>query len=806
MNSEVLDPPVAVSPAQRSESQATASRGGVEASRGPLNDGSPFPRLALLGMESDSHRPGGLNRYFEALARALAASGADTSRLVVGPAPGGLPGVRAGGRISDPLPIRMARYWWAAQPMAGGADLVDAHFALYALLPLHFGRLARHPWTVHFQGPWADESALERRIGTAGRLMRVALERAVYRRSQELVTLSAAFRRVLVESYGVLPWRVHVIPPGVDLEAFSPEGREQARAALGLARDDQVVLAVRRLTPRMGLSVLLDAWTKVAGAGRNRLLAIAGDGPLMADLERQAKRSGLSGQLRLLGRLDEATLACWFRAADVSVVPSLALEGFGLVVLESLASGTPVLVSDAGGLPEAVQGLDPSLVVPAGDAGALATRLREALDGRLPPRLDCRRHAEHFSWERVSSANLAVYRRALEVQPPRGIRVVYLDHAARLSGGELALLRLVPALEGVDAHVIVAEDGPLVRRLLRAGVSVEVVPMYESARALPRDRVEPGRLPPATAIAAATYVVRLARRLRRLHPDLVHTNSLKAAVYGGMAARLARVPCVWHIRDRIAPDYLPAAAVRALQAAGRRLPAAVIADTQASLAYLSLPAGVGHVIPSPVEVTRPAAAGNRDGGFRLGIVGRVARWKGQHVFLSAFAEAFPEESARAVVIGEALFEGDKSYAAEVRAFAEELGIGSRVDFVGFTEEVSAELAGLDVLVHASVVPEPFGQVVVEGMAAGLPVVATDGGGPREIITDGVDGLLYPAGDEHALAEMLRRLAADPGLRKRLGQAGQSRASQFSTNRVAPQVVDVYREVLGLDVGEVLVGR
>jgi glycosyltransferase involved in cell wall biosynthesis len=199
-------------------------------------------------------------------------------------------------------------------------------------------------------------------------------------------------------------------------------------------------------------------------------------------------------------------------------------------------------------------------------------------------------------------------------------------------------------------------------------------------------------------------------------------------------------------------------------------------------------------------------ASDRDGPLRLGIVGRVAPWKGQHVFLSAFAEAFPEESARAVVIGDALFEGDKSYAADLRALAEELGIASRVDFLGFTEEVPAELARLDMLVHSSVVPEPFGQVVVEGMAAGLPVVATDGGGPREIITDGVDGLLYPAGDQQALAEVLRRLAADPVLRARLGRAGQSRATQFSTSQIAPRVVDVYRTVLGLGIGEALVGR
>src|SRR5205807_5699025 len=132
-----------------------------------------------------------------------------------------------------------------------------------------------------------------------------------------------------------------------------------------------VVAAVRRLVPRMGLDVLLDAWQALGSPG---VLAIGGDGPLRPELEARGDES-----VRFLGRLSDDDLVALYSAADVTVVPSLALEGFGLVVLESLACGTPVVVSDAGGLPEAVAGLDASLVVPAGDAGVLAARLRGLL-------------------------------------------------------------------------------------------------------------------------------------------------------------------------------------------------------------------------------------------------------------------------------------------------------------------------------------------------------------------------------------------------------------------------------------------
>lgn len=156
------------------------------------------------------------------------------------------------------------------------------------------------------------------------------------------------------------------------------------------------------------------------------------------------------------------------------------------------------------------------------------------------------------------------------------LRVVYLDHCAQLSGGELALLRLLPALAGdVEAHVILAEDGPLVAKLEAAAIATEVIPMAEAARGLSRDRVRPSRLPKATVLHTAGYTSAVARRLRRLGPDLVHTNSLKSGLYGSAAGRLVGVPTVWHIREQITSDHLPPAALRLVRASVRRLPTAV---------------------------------------------------------------------------------------------------------------------------------------------------------------------------------------------------------------------------------------
>ena len=380
----------------------------------------------------------------------------------------------------------------------------------------------------------------------------------------------------------------------------------------------------------------------------------------------------------------------------------------------------------------------------------------------------------------------------------RKLRVVVVDHVARLSGGEIALLRLLPALvPHVDVHVVLGEDGPLVERLKARGIVTEVIPLAPRLRDVRRDTVRPTRLDLRAVAHVPVSALRLSRRIRALDAHLVHTNSLKAAFYGGVAARLAGVPAIWHVRDRIATDYLPPAAVLLVRAASRFLPAAVVANSRATLETLpALRRGsvlYNPIVPDAVEplavVERPAT-----GTPTIGVVGRLAPWKGQDVFLDAFAQAFRGADVRARIIGSALF-GEDAYAQSLPRQAKQLGIAGQVDFRGFREDVWAELRELEVLVHCSVRPEPFGQVVLEGMAAGVPVIAAAAGGPAELITDGVDGLLTTPGQAAELAAAMRRLVDDSELRERLGSSGLRRSGDFTPERTAARLLDVYRDVV-----------
>jgi len=791
--------------------------------RGPWMSPSGLGVLQI-GLESLKERPGGLNRYFVELLDALSSEGISVHGIVTGAAimreGSEEPLTTVAGRrtslVSSLLAIRTA-----VSRLGTDVDVIDAHFALTAL-PVFFGSLRRRPLIVHFHGPWADEGAASGQSNLKC-LAKRFVERFVYRRASTIIVLSNAFRRVLIERYGVLPWDVEVMAPGVDTERFRPGDSAEARAALGVPTGTWVAVAVRRLVPRMGLDILLEAWAVVvAGTDNPVLLLVAGDGPSRVALEDQVDRLGLREYVRFLGRVDDGRLVSVYRVADVSVVPSVALEGYGLVVLESLATGTPVVASAVGGLSITVGDFDEGLLVLPGDPGALAERIGSALHQTkpLPLASDCRLYAEAFSWSEVARNHIDLYRRLLqkhhqttegsETVDKRPIRVVVVGHAAELSGGELAISRLISAMANVNVHVVLAEEGPLIDVLEEAGATVEVLPMNEKARGLRKDRARAGGVPLDALLASVIYTAKLARRLRQLKPDLVHTNTLKSALYGGVAARAAGVPCLWHVRDRIAEDYLPRSAVKLVRLAARYLPTDVVANSRTTLATLHLPKprldrvvydGVAGVVPSqvvtsPIDVTQwdlRQIDASRDR-FRVAMVGRLTHWKGQDVFLKAFAEAFAGGPEQAVLIGSAMF-GEDKYERHLVKLVSDLGIGRQVEFRGFQSDMKTELERVDAMIHASLIPEPFGQVVVEGMAASLAVVASDAGGPAEIITHDVDGLLYPPGDVRALATLLRRLADDPLLRQRLGNQAARTAEGYSIANVATQVVEVYRWVL-----------
>ncbi|MBB5917226.1 glycosyltransferase involved in cell wall biosynthesis [Nocardia transvalensis] len=340
----------------------------------------------MTGSEWFSAAPGGLNRYFTELFGALARQPEiDLTATAFGTPPtgGSSWGPTGGGTL------RRARRAVLGRPGRRGA-ILDRHFCLY-------GPATTGPLVVHFHGPWAQES---RMAGEGDRAVRAKylLERLRYARADRFVVLSNHFRDVLVSDYRISADRITVVAPGVDLDRF---------AATDIPPGPPTVLCVRRLERRMGVDTLIRCWPDVLDRHPGARLVIVGTGTAAAELHELAAGHDA---IRFAGRVADERLAELYAAASCTVVPSLALEGFGLIALESLAAGRPPVVSECGGLPDSIRGLDPSLIVPPGDPDALARRLADALDGAVPTAKQCRAHAESFSWDSAARRHLALYR------------------------------------------------------------------------------------------------------------------------------------------------------------------------------------------------------------------------------------------------------------------------------------------------------------------------------------------------------------------------------------------------------------
>ena len=376
-------------------------------------------QVLQLGSGWFAEAPGGLERVYEALCRYLPGAGVVCRGVVVGSE--AVSQATEGHFVAAARPDAPLWQRWQGMRQAvrqlrrtTSFDLVAAHFALYTFPVLDLVRDL--PLVVHFHGPWAWEGREEAKGGLQV-AVKTWLERTVYRRGARCIVLSEAFGRELVQRYGVAPERVRVVPGGVEANRFALTcSRREAREVLGWPTDRPIVLSVRRLVRRMGLERLIEAMVEVRRQVPEVLLLIAGRGSLADALQAQIDALGLAQHVRLLGFVPDDQLPLAYRAADLTVVPTVALEGFGLITLESLAAGTPVLVTPVGGLPEAVRGLSEALVLEDATPEALAAGLTEALTGRRPLPSDetCRAYVRvHYDWPVIARRVKAVYEEVL---------------------------------------------------------------------------------------------------------------------------------------------------------------------------------------------------------------------------------------------------------------------------------------------------------------------------------------------------------------------------------------------------------
>ncbi|PHJ63863.1 group 1 glycosyl transferase [Nostoc linckia z18] len=366
--------------------------------------------ILTLGLGWFPQNPGGLERYIYELTHKLAANQDQIELCGVG-----LPEAQPNSPIKltnlATVDTNICQRLWSIRrnfqkTRTNTPDAINLHFALYSF-PILDILPKKVPITFNFHGPWAFESKQEVVNKNLSLLIKHWLiEQTTYNRCDRFIVLSKAFGNILHQKYQV-PWKkINVIPGGVDINWFQPNlSPQEACRQLGWPNNRRILFTSRRLVHRTGVDKLLQAIAIIKPRIPDIWLAIAGRGHIQSTLQQQATELGLDDNVKFLGFLPDDQLPIAYQAAELTVVPSQSFEGFGLVIVESLACGTPVLCTPVGGMPEILAEFSPDLITTSIEASAIAQKLEQALLGNIPipSREACRQYAiTHYDWHQIA--------------------------------------------------------------------------------------------------------------------------------------------------------------------------------------------------------------------------------------------------------------------------------------------------------------------------------------------------------------------------------------------------------------------
>lgn len=305
-------------------------------------------------------------------------------------------------------------------------SLVHVHNPLVGFLALLHPKLKAVPKVTHFHSSWLDEERINRQAekpasGWAKKIFPLKLacklrvikfmEGRGFQSSRSILFLSEYSRGHFLKYYRKKKARLRVIPGGVDVNTFFPLKPDQdisaLRQKLQLPTDRPILLTVRRLEARMGLEILIQALGQIVHRCPNLdfFMVIGGKGSMKKKLNALIEQNNLEDKIRLTGMIPPDILPSYYRAADVFILPTQSIEGFGLVTVEALATGLPVLGTPVGGTVEILNGVDKSLLFPGTTAEAISLRIEKYLKNPKPfEALKSRCHERavaHYSWDRV---------------------------------------------------------------------------------------------------------------------------------------------------------------------------------------------------------------------------------------------------------------------------------------------------------------------------------------------------------------------------------------------------------------------
>ena len=403
------------------------------------------------------------------------------------------------------------------------------------------------------------------------------------------------------------------------------------------------------------------------------------------------------------------------------------------------------------------------------------------------------------------------------------MRIALVSVSDQLGGSEVVLLQIVEQVRRArpqwQVHVILPGDGPLAARAATLGAHVHTLAFPPALASLGEwgSSARPlSVLKQLTAAAGAlpAYERAFAALLGTIQPDVIHSNGFKAHIVSARArTKAARV---WHLHEyvsnrpatrRLLRTYagVPQSIVANSHSVAEDVRRALHGRARTDVTVIHNGVDLERFTPEGAHADLDAASGLPAapvGTVRVGLVATFARWKGHDVFLRATSQLRTATPVRAYVVGAPVYDtaGSQWSVEELRTAAAAAQVEDRVGFTGFQADVPAVLRALDIVVHASVQPEPFGLVVAEAIACARPVITSGEGGAGEIVRMHETAMGHDAGDAASLARAIDTLVNDPAMRTRLGRAGRAVVEQqFGVTRFGDAMVSQYEALRGAGV-------
>jgi len=640
-------------------------------------------------------------------------------------------------------------------------NYIFGHFPSHTLLAII---ITRKPCFSYFHGPWAAESAIsENKKYQYRNSIKFRIERSVYKKSILVFCASTNFAKILNIDYGI-PWnRIVVVGLGVDNEKFSHISSKLARETLGLEMNKTVIVSVRRLTKRMGLDFLINAMQHIDKFPFE--VHIIGRGPEEEYLKSLIVSLRLQDSIFIHTDITDEKLKFWYCAADLTVVPSLDLEGFGLVVLESLSCGTPVLASNIGGMGELVSEWDSRFLFESGNLKDFISQLSLTLQITSTEKLSLVNanlgFAKRKSWGSIFDV---IFQRISETT-----NFLFISHSSIHSGAEVSLINLIKKLNSKNTiEAILWNRGWLSKKLSEIqGVSIQYIS---------RSSKEGKRLSRNINIRNISNVFIM---ILRLNYQLFKTSKSKMIFINTRPTLFMLLPFLYISQKRFTYWSHDLVMNREVQSGSDKIlrlifnickKGIILANSNYIYSNLSdLDRNrIGILYPIfDTSLVLNMEKKHETETIVIGINSRIDVGKGQDVVLRAFEKfnaIYP--NSRLEILGGAMF-GELEYLDELHQLTKSFDYPEKVIFHGMLDNPLDIMKSWDISVHGAIYPEPFGRNIIESMMLGIPVMAPRIGAALELVQKYGGGLLYEAGDPQSLFDSLILITENNEIRRKI---------------------------------------